>query len=77
MNYELLSVKNLNGIPKFATQWLMKITATVVSVVSVARVAFVSLENLSVTIAINWLPVFVFGMGPEDIDRDRLYWPSW
>lgn len=39
----------------------------------VVRVAFVSFDNLSIIITMNWLPVFVFPKeGTEDVDSDKL-----
>lgn len=45
-----LSVETLDSIPNFATQSLMKKVKTIVAVVLVVGVAFVSFESLSIVI---------------------------
>lgn len=48
-----LSAKMFDGTPKFATQSVLTIVATVLDVVFVIGVAFVSFEKLSVITALN------------------------
>lgn len=55
-----LSVKTVDGISKFAIQSLMKMVTTVVDIVLVVGMVFVSSENLSVTTSKNCLSAFVF-----------------
>lgn len=43
----------------------MKMVVTVIAVIIVVSVAFVSCKNLFVITAVNWLPVFVFVKCPR------------